>query len=102
MNPLNWRGSGFAPAVANLGSETLPDAYNDSSSNRAVVLPPPALGLTGAQCNQGLLDVDIPIFASGYRSLLRVLYGSFHVLDYGLFYENIRSNAIARTQRFTR
>jgi hypothetical protein len=30
--------------------------------------------------------------------MLRTVYGSFHVLDYGMFYENIRQNALQRTQ----
>jgi hypothetical protein len=44
-----------------------------------------------------LLDVDVAPFKRGYGSLLRIVYGSFHVLDYGLFYENIRRNAAQRT-----
>jgi hypothetical protein len=62
------------------------------------VLQAATAALTGAACNQGLLDVDVPPFKRGYSSLLRILYGSFHVLDYGVFYENIRQNALQRTQ----
>jgi hypothetical protein len=98
VNPLNWREQGAAPKSANLGSETLTETFNDASPNKAIILPPPVRALTGAQCHDGLLDVDISPFARGYTSLLRVLYGSFHVLDYGLFYENIRENALMRTR----
>lgn len=48
--------------------------------------------------NNGLLDVDVAPFKRGYGSMLRVVYGSFHVLDDGLFYENIRENALLRMQ----
>jgi hypothetical protein len=52
----------------------------------------------GAWKATGLPPADVSPFKRGYGSLLRVVYGSFHVLDYGLFYENIRQNALQRTR----
>jgi hypothetical protein len=94
VNPLTWREQGMAPSSSNLGSLSLP-AGNHASSH-ARLLPPATLGLTGAVCQQGLLDVDIPFFNSRYHDVLSRIYGSYHVFDYGLFYENIRRNAIDR------
>jgi Protein of unknown function (DUF3089) len=98
VNPLSWREDGPAPASANLGSETLLETFGDQSPSKPIVLQAVTPALTGAQCNQGLLDVDVSPFKRGYGSLLRVVYGSFHVLDYGMFYENIRQNAVQRTR----
>ena len=43
-----------------------------------------------------MLDVDVAFFNSEFHDPLSRLYGSYHVIDYGLFYENIRRNAILR------
>jgi hypothetical protein len=94
VNPLTWREQGAAPADANLGSLTLPTGSRGGSV--AITLPTPTVALTGAVCEQGLLDVDIPFFDSRYHDLLSRIYGSYHVFDYGMFYENIRRNAIRR------
>jgi hypothetical protein len=94
VNPLTWREPGAAAAAANLGSLPLPSG--SSSSRSAVTLPPLTVGLTGAACEQAVLDVDIPFFNSDFHDLLSRIYGSYHVFDYGLFYENIRRNAIRR------
>ena len=98
VNPLTWRIAGPAPASANLGSELLPGDYDESSPNRPIALSPPTRALTGAVCDRGLLNVDISPFKRGYFNILRVAYGSYHVVDYGLFYENIRANALQRAQ----
>jgi hypothetical protein len=98
VNPLNWRHEGSAPASANLGSVTLLETVDDQSPAMPIVLQAATPALTGAACDQGLLAVDVPPLKRGYSSLLRVVYGSFHVLDYGMFYENIRQNAQQRTR----
>lgn len=58
--------------------------------------------LTGAVCNDQLLDVDIGMWSDrhSFRDTLTLLYGSFHRNDYGLFYANIRANAIERVARW--
>jgi hypothetical protein len=56
----------------------------------------PVPRLTGARCIGNALVVTIPFAAGrGFRSLL-TLFGSYHVLDYNLFYTNIRVNAKQR------
>jgi len=94
VNPLTWTEQGAAPASLNLGSLSLPIGKHEVVV--ATALASPTVGLTGAVCHQGLLDVDIPFFDSRYHNLLSRIYGSYHVFDYGLFYENIRRNAIRR------
>ena len=98
VNPLSWRREGSAPASANLGSETLSETVDDQSPAMPIVLQAATPAITGAACDQGLLAVDVPPFRRGYNSMLRIVYGSFHLLDYGMFYENIRQNALHRTQ----
>jgi hypothetical protein len=84
VNPLDWRVGGEAPAAANLGS--LPGAAGAE-------LPAPVPQLTGARCQDALLEVAIPWSKSrGFVNLL-TLFGSYHILDYNLFYTNIRINA---------
>jgi hypothetical protein len=94
VNPLTWREQGMAASSANLGSLSLPTGKRANAL--ATPLPQPTVGLTGAMCHDGVLDVDIPFFNSRYHDLLSRIYGSYHVFDYGLFYENIRRNAIGR------
>ena len=63
-----------------------------------IVLQAATPALTGAACDEGLLTVDVAPFKRGYGGMLRVIYGSFHLLDYGMFYENVRQNALQRTR----
>jgi hypothetical protein len=59
------------------------------------------LHLTGAQAHRGLLWVDDP-HRSGYPRLhipgLKELSVSYHIVDYNLFYLNVRENAHARVR----
>lgn len=91
-NPLTWDENGAADASANLGSLPFPEA---PYPKQAAVMAPLEKGLTGARCNDRLLDVDIA-WTSGFRDSLSWLYGSYHRNDYGIFYANIRTNAIER------
>jgi hypothetical protein len=102
VNPLTWTQAGAAPASANLGSLALPKLSGHDGELKAIVLPQPDQALTGAVCRDGLLDVDIPFGRTSYRNATTLLYGSYHVHDYGLFYENIRFNAIQRVQAWRR
>jgi len=94
VNPLNWSEAQAAPASDNLGSLPLPRRSNGPQV--AITLPPLVAHLTGAACRDGVLDVDVAFFNSEFHDPLSRLYGSYHVIDYGLFYENIRRNAILR------
>ncbi len=63
-----------------------------------LVLPPTEAGGLGATCDKGVLLVDSPP-KSGYA--IRALPGGMlHFNDFDLFYQNIRVNAVARTEAF--
>lgn len=92
VNPLNWSVDGEATAAQNLGA--LPGVYEDEA------LLPPVPRLTGARCDAGLLRVSIPLSQRhGFANVL-TLFGSYHILDYNLFYTNIRLNARERIRAF--
>jgi hypothetical protein len=92
-NPLTWTlDSAAAPASLNRGGVPLSFKRIDPH-------------LTGAQVHHGLLWVDDP-HRSGYPRLhipgLRELSVSYHIVDYNLFYLNVRENARARVQAWAR
>ena len=90
VNPLDWRIDGSADAKANLG--VLSRAAGDSK---------PALkaGYAAARCVGGELVVDLPKDRTDFQ--LRPGTGaSLHIFDYGLFYENLRVNAVARAEAY--
>lgn len=92
VNPITWTRGGAAPAAANLGS--LPGVKPDEP------LPAISLGVTGARCGRGRLIVSLPRNKrKGFTDPLTKL-GSYHNHDYGLFYVNIRQNAIERANAF--
>ena len=94
VNPLNWSQKDAAPASANAGSLPFPAAPFGST---AKPLPELVRNLTGAVCHDRLLDVDIPWSApSGFIDKLSVALGSYHLNDYGIFYDALRRNAVDR------
>lgn len=94
VNPLSWRREGAAPASANPGSQPFPQA---PFPRTARVLAAPIAHLTGAECRDGLLRVDIARDApAGFRDGLSLLTGSYHLNDYGIFDESLRRNAVQR------
>lgn len=94
VNPLTWRREGAAPAAANPGSLPFPQGRADAPGRTLATLTP---HLTGAVCEAGLLNVDIPWSAPrGFQDVLSVLFGSYHLGDYGIFYAAIRRNAMER------
>lgn len=88
VNPLTWRREGAAPAGANTGSLPFPAAPFGSGPKSLSL----TMGLTGAMCRNALLDVDVP-WKPGFTDKLSVLFGSYHLNDYGLFYASLRRNA---------
>jgi hypothetical protein len=83
VNPLTWRRDGrYAPATLNLGG----------TPHTLDRLDP---GVTDAQCVNGLLWVHKPK-QEGYPGLGR----NMHLMDYDLFYANIRENARERVEAF--
>jgi len=96
VNPLSWRRQGAVAAAANPGSLPFPERPARDEDRSLPALTP---HLTGAQCDEGLLKVDIPWSApSGFQDILSLLYGSYHLGDYGIFYAAIRRNAAERVQ----
>ena len=94
VNPLTWNQKGAASANANSGSHPFPQPPFDKSAAPLHALVP---HLTGAQCNKGMLEVDIPWSApDGFSDKLTLFFGSHHLNDFGLFYAGIRKNAIDR------
>lgn len=94
VNPLTWNQRGVAAASTNAGSLSFPEA---PFGQTAKPLPALVRGLTGAVCHEWLLDVDVPWSApSGFIDKLSVVFGSYHLNDYGLFYAALRRNAIDR------
>ncbi|WP_181814741.1 DUF3089 domain-containing protein [Sphingomonas aracearum] len=91
VNPLTWRVAGAAPATGNAGSLPFPAAPFGTSAKRLPALVP---HLTGAVCRDGMLDVDVPWSApSGFIDPLSLVFGSYHLNDYGFFYDSLRRNA---------
>jgi len=94
VNPLTWRRDGVAPAAANPGSLPFPAA---PFARSAAPLAPLVPQLTGAHCDDSLLAVDIPWSAPrGFVDRLSLIFGSYHLNDYGLFYAALRHNAAER------
>lgn len=94
VNPLTWRREGAAAAQANPGSLPFPEPpFGQVPKTFDSLLP----GLTGAQCQRGLLEVDIDGSApEGFRDKLSFFTGSYHLGDYGVFYSSLRGNALDR------
>ena len=99
-NPLTWTSDNVAaPASANTGSLPFPAA---PFPTHASTLDPLIPHMTGAVCKDKLLDVDVPKDGpKGYHDALSFLFGSYHKNDYGLFYANIRANAVDRVSAWT-
>lgn len=89
VNPLTWREEGAAAPDANPGSLSFPQPPF-TKEPRVLDLTP---HLTGAVCRNGLLEVDIPRSSPpGFRDALSFFTGSYHLNDYGIFYEALRRN----------
>ena len=94
VNPLSWDDTTTSAASKNAGA--LPFA--------GLGEPVPALrsGVTGARCTRGRLVISIPrAKQDGFTDALTKL-GSYHNLDYSLFYDSVRRNAVQRVGAFSR
>ncbi|MBA2934069.1 DUF3089 domain-containing protein [Sphingomonas sp. CGMCC 1.13654] len=93
VNPLTWNETGSALAQANSGSVPFPKAPFPVGPSSLPLFE----HLTGAVCHGNLLEVDIPRSSPrGFRDILSLLFGSYHLSDYGIFYAAIYRNAIDR------
>jgi hypothetical protein len=88
-NPLSWTaGTAKADKALNLGLWSVRGGKDSS----------PKPGLTGAQCDDGALFIDGAGSADfPYPSLPG---HNYHMVDYQVFYMNVRQNAAARVQAF--
>ena len=105
VNPLSWEhNGGLAQENQNLGAVPASGEYHlaimGSDEARGVEFGPlgePMPGFVHARCDNGRLFVtdlsDTP-FAAGAMG------GTYHGLDYVLFYMDIRDNAIARVEAY--
>jgi hypothetical protein len=97
VNPITWTPDSTAPASANLGAMVFPTPpYPKAATTLPALIP----HLTGARCKDNLLEVDVPDDANHFHDTLTLLYGSYHKNDYGLFWANIRQNALDRAKAF--
>ncbi|RXD04871.1 DUF3089 domain-containing protein [Sphingomonas sp. UV9] len=94
VNPLTGRRAGAAQAEANPGSLPFPTA---PFGHAAKSLPPLTRHLTGAVCRASLLEVDVPWSeTSAFSDKLSLIFGSYHLNDYGMFYGALRRDAVDR------
>ena len=94
VDPLGSGPEGSSPATANLGSLPFPKM---PYPEKAAPLPALVPNLTGATCRAGMLEVKLRSpQPSGFSDKLTFLAGSYHRNDYGLFYANLRGDAIGR------
>ena len=94
VNPLSWRIDATAPATRNAGAVP--------GTRPMQPMPATIPGLTGAACQDGLLDIAIPPDERHGFSDLLTRTGSYHVYDYNLFWMNIRENVAARVRAYLR
>ena len=107
-NPLSWRvDEELAPATMGQGAVVPVAEFNSAfgkttdlaTGQRFTRLPQPVTELTWAQCREGTLYVENQqgnaFEAKGADDL-----GTYHRLDYALFYMDIHNNVIQRTNRF--
>jgi hypothetical protein len=106
-NPLNWqRDGGRVDAEAHpgalyldTGGNPLNTLFNIPADVELTGLEPVLPGWTWAECRDGLLRVASQtegIFAENGASADE----DYHILDYNLFYQAVRDNAIARVTEF--
>jgi hypothetical protein len=89
-NPLTFSAAP-AQAAENLGSLAM-------RRRSGATLPALVPGIVGARCQDGYLLIDEPTDPAFHTSWMGK--GNYHVLDYGLFYLNLRNNAVARVRAF--
>ena len=107
-NPLTWRvNEEMAASELNEGAVVPAGTYNtafgseDDSPTQQVfeALEAPRRGQTWAQCREGSLFARNQK-GTGFEAMGSDEMGTYHGLDYALFYMNIRNNAKLRASRF--
>jgi len=102
VNPLTFDlARPAAPATWNLGALPARSGVGLAAALRdKVALPPTEAGRIGGNCINGALVVDV-LPAQGY-ALVPLPGGSLHFNDMDLFFQNIRVNAVVRSEAFLR
>lgn len=97
-NPLTFDAARpAAPASWNLGAlPARPGVGVGEAFVKGTPLPPTEAGRLGAECRGGVLFVDPPP-KEGY-AIVPLPGGMLHFNDFDLFFQNIRINAVARTE----
>ncbi|MBC6403698.1 MAG: DUF3089 domain-containing protein [Hyphomonadaceae bacterium] len=91
-NPLLWnRSSDYAPRRLHKGGVSAKGLDPDTD-------PAPRVRQVGANCQDGILHVDMPKSRSLHRPIR--LGGKFRTLPSNLFYQDLRENAITRVRAF--
>jgi hypothetical protein len=100
VNPLTFDlAKPAAPAAWNLGAlPARPGVGLAAALGAGTPLAATEAGRIGARCENGALVVDA-LPAQGY-ALVPLPGGSLHFNDYDLFYQNVRVNAVARSEAF--
>ena len=107
-NPLSWRNDEVLVAAEFHEGALVPvGEYNgafgkqpDQATGQGFSpMEPPVIGLTNAQCREGSLFVEDQS-EGPMAKMAAVMPGSYHGLDYNLFYMNIRNNAILRANTY--
>ena len=92
VNPISWDRTTTSAIGQNPGS--LP--FNGLGE----AIPALRSGVTGARCSRGRLVISIPRDKSSGFTDAMTKFGSYHNLDYGLFYNSVRQNAVERVKAF--
>jgi hypothetical protein len=92
VNPLTWAQAGTVSASANHGALPFPGIGKPIPELRS--------GVTGGRCSRGRLVISIAADKRAGFSDVLTRFGSYHNLDYSLFYDSIRRNAVERVAAF--
>ncbi len=107
-NPLSWQVDETRVAASENTGAVVPEGTyqlafggdeDPASGQEFAQLAAPIPGQTSAQCKDGWLYAQDQT-GSEFQAMGSGNLGSYHGLDYALYYMNVRNNAINRVQRF--
>lgn len=108
VNPLSWeRDGGFVSRDHHRGAVLPSGEFNRSLTGSDVAMgvhfdemAEPLVNLIGAQCKDGVLFISDQLGSELDNYTSRVIKGSYHLLDYPVFYMDIRENLKFRVGRY--
>jgi hypothetical protein len=106
-NPLNWRRDGSrveaeahpGALYVSRGGSRLNTLFNHPAGVKLDDLPPLLPGFTWAECRDGLLRVAAQE-DTVFREVATDGAQDYHMIDYSLFYQSVRENAVERLGSF--